>query len=181
MRSRGWLFWGALAIAFVGCSSLSYYSDYDKQADFSVYRSFTWIGGNFEPAEGGALASSGAAMIETQVRRAVESNLAAMGFTIRNEGESDMLIAYYAGAKDQVDTSPTDYGYAYGRWAYSDVQVKSYREGTLIIDLIDAERNELVWRGWATGTIQDNLNAEQRAKRIDDAVAKIMENYPPRR
>ncbi len=172
------LIWGFVLLVLNGCSSLTYHSDYDKQADFSVYQSFLWIGGEFEPAEGSTAA--GAGIFETTVRRAVENELAGKGFAIRTEGDADMKIAYYAGAKDQVSTDTDAHGYAYGRWAYSDATVDSYREGTLIIDFIDAKKSELVWRGWATGTVQENLTAEQRNQRIQDAVAKILENYPPR-
>ena len=103
-----------------------------------------------------------------------------MGFEVRSEGDADMLVAYHASGKETVDTNPQDYGYAYGRWAYSDVSVQSYRQGTLMIDLIDAGTKELVWRGWATGTVQENLSADEWNKRIQDAVTKIMEQYPPR-
>lgn len=177
MRGLVWTIFGLLLVGSTGCSSLSYHSDYNREVDFSVYQSFTWIGGSYEPVETGA---SSSALFEQRVRSAVEEELAGMGFTIRSEGEADMLIAYHASAKETIDSNPQDYGYAYGRWAYSDVDVRSYREGTLIIDLIDAGTKELVWRGWATGTVQENLSSEERDKRIRDAVAKIMDQYPPR-
>jgi hypothetical protein len=177
MRVLDRLACGALVFIAVGCSSLSYYSDYDKQADFSVYRSFTWIGGSYEPVEGGPV---DAPLFEQRVRSAVEAELSAMGFEVRQDDGADMLIAYHASGKETIDTSPQDYGYAYGRWAHSDVSVQSYREGTLIIDLIDAGTKELVWRGWATGTVQENLSSAEREKRIREAVARIMDQYPPR-
>jgi hypothetical protein len=177
MRGLVWTVCGLLVAGLGGCSSLSYHSDYDRQTDFSVYQSFTWIGGSYEPLEPGA-GDSG--FFEQLVRSAVEEELGGMGFTVRSQGEADMLIAYHASAKETIDSNPQDYGYAYGRWAYSDVSVQAYREGTLIIDLIDAGTKELVWRGWATGTIQENLSSEERNKRVRDAIAKIMDQYPPR-
>jgi hypothetical protein len=168
---------GTLLMGAAACSSLSYHSDYDEQADFSVYQSFTWIGGSYEPVEGGP---GDASFFERSVRAAVEKELFDMGFEVLQEGRADMLVAYHASGKETAQANTEDYGYAYGRWAYSDVSVQSYREGTLIIDLIDAGTKELVWRGWATGTVQENLNSEERTKRIQEAVAKIMDQYPPR-
>jgi hypothetical protein len=177
MRGFGWVVCGLLLLGVAGCSSLSYYSDYDKQADFSIYQSFVWIGGSYVAADG---STGDAGLFEGRVRAAVEEELAGMGFAVRSEGEADMLVAYHASGKETVVNDTQDYGYAYGRWAYTDVSVQSYNEGTLMIDLIDAGTRELVWRGWATGTIQDNLSAEERNKRIRDAVARIMDQYPPR-
>ena len=83
MRDLGRVFCGLLLLGVAGCSSLSYYSDYDKQADFSIYQSFVWIGGSFEPVEGG---STDGAFFEGRVRSAVEEELAGMGFEVRSEG-----------------------------------------------------------------------------------------------
>ena len=56
------------------------------------------------------------------------------------------------------------------------VRVESYKEGTLIIDLVDAERRELVWRGTATGAVSDLTQAE---KKLFGAVGRIFEAFPP--
>jgi Domain of unknown function (DUF4136) len=51
-------------------------------------------------------------------------------------------------------------------------------KGTLIVDLMDPNQKQLIFRGIATDTLSDK--PEQNAKKIDSAVRKIFEKYPPK-
>ena len=69
------------------------------------------------------------------------------------------------------------YGYPYGGYGYgSHGVVTTYTEGTLVIDIIDAGTNELVWRGSAVSPMSDET---YDAKDINKAVEKILEEFPP--
>ena len=50
-------------------------------------------------------------------------------------------------------------------------------EGVLYIDLIDANKKELVWQGMGTGYLSRNMNKKE--ERINEFVTKIMGEYPP--
>ena len=50
-------------------------------------------------------------------------------------------------------------------------------QGHLYIDLIDANKKELVWQGMGTGYLSRNM--EKKEARIKEFVTKIMEKYPP--
>ena len=52
-----------------------------------------------------------------------------------------------------------------------------YREGTLIIDLMDTKTNTLIWRGWATDVITNSVRKDPEAA-IQNAVAKIFQEFP---
>ena len=41
-----------------------------------------------------------------------------------------------------------------------------YTEGTLVIDLVDMAEKELVWRGIATGTVQENPDLQKSQQRL---------------
>jgi hypothetical protein len=51
--------------------------------------------------------------------------------------------------------------------------------GTLIIDLVDAKAKQLVWRGTARDTIDQDATPEERDKNIKNALNKLFENFPP--
>ena len=53
-----------------------------------------------------------------------------------------------------------------------------YEVGTLVIDVWDAKKKQLVFRGLVSGTISDN--PQKNAKNIGKAVAEIFEKYPPK-
>ena len=72
------------------------------------------------------------------------------------------------------------YGYGYGGyWGGGGVDVYQYTEGTLILDLIEAKSKQLVWRGMAQGTIDENASPEQRERRLNEAVMRMLANFPP--
>jgi len=47
----------------------------------------------------------------------------------------------------------------------------------LYIDLIDANKKELVWQGMGVGYLSQRM--DKKEERIKEFVAKIMERYPP--
>ncbi|NIR68637.1 DUF4136 domain-containing protein, partial [candidate division KSB1 bacterium] len=68
--------------------------------------------------------------------------------------------------KQKVDVSRVDYGYWRGR-PRGRVYRHRYKEGTLILDIVDPQLKQLVWRGWAVGVVG---NVEESEKRINESV-----------
>jgi hypothetical protein len=96
----------------------------------------------------------------------------------------DMLIVYHVGVQDKVQV--TDWGYRYSDyyWGHGgrDIDVYNYQEGTLIVDLVDAQTKQLIWRG-AGSTAIDNSGGspEKTDKKVNNVVGKIFSKYPPKR
>jgi hypothetical protein len=57
-----------------------------------------------------------------------------------------------------------------------DIDVHTYTEGTLIVDLIDAKEEQLVWRGSGTGVVG---NQEKIKEKAGEAIQKILADFPP--
>ncbi|MBV9391550.1 MAG: DUF4136 domain-containing protein, partial [Verrucomicrobia bacterium] len=53
-------------------------------------------------------------------------------------------------------------------------------QGVLIIDLIDAKKRELLWRGWAKTNVNANQNATQRNALIQKVVPQVLAPFPNR-
>ncbi|OYX24381.1 MAG: hypothetical protein B7Z06_08985, partial [Flavobacteriales bacterium 32-35-8] len=68
------------------------------------------------------------------------------------------------------------YGPGWG-WGWNQPNVSTSTEGVLFVDLLDANKKELVWQGMGTGFLSRNM--EQKEERIKEFVSKIMEKYPP--
>lgn len=174
---RIWLATPALALAFGACSGISTTSDWDPSYDFSAVSTYAWKPQAVE-----------AGMSEIILRRmyvAVDDDLSAKGLTKTDESRADVLIAYHIGAQDrqQLET----YGYGAGGWwdgyrggGMTTTTVRTYTEGSLILDVIDREENELVWRGSASKTIDQMDSPEQRVQTIQEAVGKMLKDFPPR-
>jgi hypothetical protein len=177
--TRSLLVTGLFALLLTGCSSVSTDYDFDATADFSKYRSFQWIPASAERVANPAELSQ---LQDRRIRDAVQKNLAEKGISPA-AANPDLIVAY--STRIDPKTEVIDDGYhGYGYWGYrgsyyrpSSMQVYQYEEGTLIVDLIDARRKQLVWRGKAVGIVGDYADSENR---INEAVQQLFTHYPPK-
>ena len=58
-------------------------------------------------------------------------------------------------------------------------QTSTIYTAQLDVDMYDAAKHELVWRGVASKTLDPKAKPEKRQKNLDKAVAKLVKNYPP--
>ena len=160
-----------------GCSSVSVTSDYDPASDFSSYKTFA-VSENI--INGSALEK--APLIKKRVIDAVKSKMRQKGLVNTWDDKADLVIYPFAGTKDKINV--TDWGYSYGgywgRYPYGrNIDVTQYTEASLVLDIVDNNTHQLLWRGIGTGAVQPNKTPEERTKVIDEAVAMILAQYPP--
>jgi hypothetical protein len=162
----------SLIILLIGCSTISVNHDYDPDFNFSGLRTYDLL-----PVPAKAARNE---LVVKRVISAIKRNLDAKGIR-RDSRTPDFLVAIHGGRQTKVDV--VDWGYAYGRygryWGPRRVDVYEYQEGTLIIDFVDARTRELFWRGAATGVIGPYMSPEERGKIINEAVAKVLDKFPP--
>ena len=100
------------------------------------------------------------------------------------EEDPDIYIAYYTADRWDLDLAMSDLRYGYGsNFDFGDYweggvgtpNSFKFRQGTLIIDAWDAERQELVWRGIATAAL--STNPDKNDKKIEKAMKKIMKKW----
>jgi hypothetical protein len=101
---------------------------------------------------------------------------------IAKSDNPDLLVVYHIGTQEKIQV--TDWGYRYSDyyWGYGgrQIDVHQFTEGTLVIDLIDAESKNLVWRGTGTGAVEKSQRSpEEIQAKIDEVVHKIMKSFPP--
>jgi hypothetical protein len=58
--------------------------------------------------------------------------------------------------------------------------VSTYDRGVLLIDILDAEKKQLIWQGKGSGILTNVTNPEGRQKLIDRYVSAILAKYPVR-
>ena len=161
-------------------------SDFDREAVFSSYKTFDWIAPPIRASEEelradpeGPFARN--SLLDKRIRTAVNSNLRARGFRSVEDGESDFRLNYHVMFKDKLTGSGSDFGYTgrYHRGAFSsgfNWSVRQYQQGTIIIDVIDRAKDQLVWRGWSVSRNRDGNYDEAE---INRAVNKILMRFPP--
>ena len=163
-------------VAMVGCGGSAVMMDYQVAGLWSNYRTWNWLP---EPRaeEIGPIAEN--PNNRTSIEDAVEWALKHRGLS-RDQANPDFLVAYYAGKKDAVNPSVWGYKYAPdGSYKNEQGPPDSYKGGTIVIDLVDADTKELMWRGWSSGLVGAGNN-DKVENSIREVVKKVMAEYPPR-
>jgi Domain of unknown function (DUF4136) len=154
----------SLVAALVGCASAHVDTDWDRGVRFADYHTYAWMDTpQMQAMQRGTL-------FDRRLRSAVEGQLSAKGFRKSDAGgDPDVLLVYHVGAQDKIDVQR--WGYAGRRW-----DVRQYREGALVIDIVDARSRSLVWRGTATDEVSGSDGAGQK---LEKAVQKMFARFPP--
>lgn len=174
-----------VSFLLLGCSTVRVSYDYDTSVDFSAMRTFAWQ--KDTQAKTGDIRIDDP-FLDQRIRTAVEQALQSNGYQKTDRSSADFLIGYQVGIQQKIksDDFQTGIGYGVGRRGRygtigirSGVQVQSYDEGMLIIDVLDPENNALLWRGKGTDTLSDHGGQEEKTKKINEAVEKILTQFPP--
>lgn len=121
-----------------------------------------------------------------RVREAIARNLAARGFVQARAGRApDFLVAHHLGIEEHYvvyDPPYTAGWYGSARPGWGPARVDEVQTGVLVVDIVDPERNELVWRGVAESPALGRLDGpEQRRARLQEAVDEMFAELPMRR
>lgn len=179
----------AFALVVAGCAvRYDVKTDYDPQADFAAYRSFA-----VPPRDKADTPNQfDNSLVIKRIERMVVRQLEARGLTRAEAGAADLTLRFWLTAEEKTAVStvpsspfygpfgaPYPYPYNHGRWGpmFDDVIVRNYVEGTLVLDLVDAKRNELVWRAYVVGTVSRDREAAFAA--LDEALIRALAAYPP--
>ena len=111
-----------------------------------------------------------------RLKKSVIATLNGKGFT-KTQSAPDLLVAYHINVKKK--TKVNVYGHGYGYWGPRPVDVHQFKEGTLILDLVDPKTKQLVWRGWGRGVFEPTGDPQVSQARIDEAVSQVLKHYPP--
>ncbi len=164
-------------LAFSCAPKLTVRTDYDHSVDFSHYKTFSLYNyltiGTVSPLDA------------ERMMQAIRTEMTKKGFT-ENDSHPDLVVNAATVLQDKLTVSANTQYYGglyrpYGFWGapragYTDVEAHAYKEGTVVIDLVDARTEKLVWTG--TGQADIDKRPKNPEKAIHKVVAKIMEDFP---
>jgi hypothetical protein len=140
--------------------------------DFSKYHSYKWvtIGNGAHPNQ----------IVDAEIKQSVDSQLATKGLTKTDGDKADLYVGYQIAVDKEKQWDA--YGMGGGvRWGGMGTATSStINVGTLVLDLYDPEKKQLVWTGNATKTIDPSSSQEKNQKNLDKAMQKLLKNYPPK-
>jgi len=147
-------------------------TDYDHSADFSRYRTYSWI-----------KAQAGDDLWAQRITSDVDAQLSAKGLTKVASG-GDLGVSAFGATHNQqsIDTFYNGFG---GGWVWRGFGGETTSEvintpvGTLVVDLFDGNSKHLLWRGTSSETIGGN--AEKNEKKLEHEVGDMFKHFPPER
>ena len=163
----------ALALVALPAAAQKVFIDYDESVDFKALKTFTWVetgAPSLEPSD---------PLLHKYVKDQIIGQLEESGLTAVESG-ADFQITYHGEVDSQVRVDTMSYGYGYGagwRWGGygyrgpTTSQVRTYENGTLIIDAYEPSEKKMVWRG--TGTVTLKSKPEKQTKQVDKILDKM--------
>lgn len=156
-------------------------SQTDPGANFGGYQTFGFfdeLPGQQAPYE---------SFVDKHIKDAIATEMQARGY--RREVNGQLLINYHRQRTDKVKVTQTAvptgfYGYRRGFYTWGGAavttDVQNYREGTLIIDVVDGAAKKLLWESVAVGRVTDKVLKNPEVA-IDAAVKQMFSEFPGRR
>jgi hypothetical protein len=118
---------------------------------------------------------------DKRIKSAVQEQLTSRGYQL-TEAHPDLILHYHIIVNDKSILITEPYGYNYSSyWRRMETNTYSYREGTLILDLMDSKTNNLIWRGWAVSPLDSSYKPEEIEKLIKNVVTRIFKKFPKTR
>jgi hypothetical protein len=174
-----------LLLGICGCSSVQVSQDYTSADNLNGLRSYAW---HYDRQEETGDIRIDSPLIDTRIRTAIDETLRARGYRKTSREQADFHVAYqYAiRAKVRSDNVHTSVGVGFGsygrRGAFgvsSGSDVSSYDEGLLVIDILDSRDGSTLWRGKGTRQVSMHSKPEEMTERVNEAVHKILDQFPP--
>ncbi|MGN8072031.1 DUF4136 domain-containing protein [Mucilaginibacter sp. 22184] len=188
-----------LVSALSACSSYNYYTAARNKTDLSSYRTFAWVAPETSNKAGGVVKKE---IADERVKDATIFALQNKGLKLQ-ENNPDLLVSYstITGRGVKTEFYPAYYGgfgwggwggwgwrsrgfYGYyggwGGWGYpygygGTYARVPYKEGTLIIDLIDRNTGRIVWRGFGVGELRNPQRTLDELPKVVDGVLKQLQ------
>lgn len=177
MPGRGRFPAPALLLLLTACGGYRVRTDYDRQADFHAYRTFS-----FTPGQ-----DPGPELLMRRVQRAVGTEMAARGFTAAPDADADLLIRYQPVM--HVKRGPVfSFGVGVGSYGPGGGVGAGVSRSTggrpdlvadIALDILDARSRSVLWHGIAENAVGPSLSPEEADAAAQKAVKDLLSGFPP--
>jgi len=163
-------------------------TNYMPGTDFSKYHTYAWV------SQVQGIPTVGVhpdQILDAQVKQAIDSQMAAKGFTeVQDVGKADLLLGYQL-AIDQ-EKQINGFGDSWGGWGgwgpwgpggnsfgTFSASTSSNYIGTFVVGMYDPATKKLVWIGAAQHAIEPSKKQEKNQERLNKGAKKLLKDFPP--
>jgi len=177
MRTYSLLVVTVLLLATVA-SAQEVYVDYDRSGRFSWYKTWAWAKTEDTSLEGVN------DLLHSTIKHTIEYHIS-QGRLVEDTENPQLYITYHAASRQAIKADPVSFGVGFGgSWVqnpyWGGVGITTagatvYEQGTLIVDIWEAEGKTLVWRGVAIDVFFDD--PDKTKKKLDKAITKMIKKW----
>ena len=167
-----------LGILSLGAQAQKIRVEYDKNLDYSKFKTFAWghHGAVSRPTLALVIASAIQEELTKRGLRRVESNPDVF-IQMYGSIDSEMSVNYFDPLYSGMGGIPSfDSGFVMWGSMPGGTTAITVRKGQLVVDVIDASQKKLAWRGMATDKLSDK--PEKLLQQVNTAVEKMFRQYP---
>ena len=165
------------ALAFAGCATMNVSSHIERGVDFGQFRTWDWGPADELPTGDPRLDNN--PFFKDILAGAVEKQMALHHYERAASGTADLLVHYHANMSKTFEVNGVDMreGYCYDNCQPT---VSEYEQGTIVLDIVDARTNRVVWRGWVQDNMDGVIDDQSRLKaEVTKGITKVMKELPP--
>lgn len=153
--------------------------DYKQGYNFQALDSFSLLSRRRGAASSAIMSDMAMQRVDLAFKQALEK------YGLRFEAkaaDADVLLSWLLIAEDRIDVRAYNSAAYYQCWGcgptVSDVSVREYTQGTLIVDLIDPRLNQSIWRSVVQSRLNNSPELEGQQQRFNQVAERMLEGFP---
>ena len=169
------------AVTLAACSSgPKIFTNQSPTAEFSAYKTY-----NYESVLGTDERNGYRSILSNYLIAATDREMQSRGYS--KSDTPDMVLNFYVHTKEKISTTSSPsmstggyYGYRspyYGAYGGYETRTTQYTEGTLNVDIVDNQKDQLAWEGVAVGRVNDDVRENLEAA-ANSAIGEVLSKFP---
>jgi hypothetical protein len=171
MKKQGLFLMSLLCLAASSGISQDVRFSFNKQADFSSFKTYKWVAIEGTAPEG---------LSDGQIKATFDAELEKKGLTRVDSETADLFVGYQFGVRSEQEFAAFGgfaVGVPIGGTMPEDDSI--IHKGELALDMYEVSKRTRAWRGIAEKTIDPDSKPKKRQKNLAKAINKLLKNYPP--
>ena len=170
-------------LLLIGCESgPDIRAEYDQAADFGRYHTYGFL------AQPGQNQTEFKSLAQQTLQAAASQEMESRGY--KRSDTPDLVINFKGKLEEKTDIESTPapyygagwgyrgmYGSPYGGYGGTEVSTRRYNVGTLVMDVVDREKQQAVFQGGLQTVVSKEM-LQKRDESLRTAVAQLFAKYP---
>ena len=177
------LFYAAVLMMLSACSGIEVSQDFDTEMAFPRLETYAWKNQSVDKHDD---VRADNPLLHKRFRQNIDRVLEEKGFA--RKIPSDFLVDYSYSITTRLESEPVTTGFGFGIGSYhryggfgihTGPDIHQYDVGILVIDIYDAETEDMLWRGRGSEVVSRHPTPQQNSEMVRQLVEAVLGQFPP--